>query len=182
MKYDYYIQKNLYSLDECRSIKELIEQHIDLNIKDLKAEGVIKTANVKSFPLGATRSKLANFCDAIASINRNVFGFTVFETCDLEYLNFNKYSEYAAGEYSWHSDKVLNEPYDLKLTAIVNISTEPYEGGEFELFINGITSVPELKEPGSLLVFPAYMQHRVTPVTKGERITVSRWLSGPTFK
>jgi PKHD-type hydroxylase len=42
--------------------------------------------------------------------------------------------------------------------------------------------VPELKEPGSLLVFPSYIQHRVTPVTKGERVTISRWLSGPNFK
>ena len=182
MKYDYYFHKNLYSLDECQSIKELIEQNVNPNIKDLNAGGVIKTADVKSFSLGSTRDKLANFHDAITSINRNIFGFTIFETCNHEYLNFNKYSEYAAGEYSWHGDKVLNEPYDLKLTAIINISTEPFEGGDFELFLNGITPIPELREPGTLLVFPAYIQHRVTPVTKGQRITVSRWLSGPTFK
>lgn len=181
MKFDYYIHDNLYSLDECRALNKKIVQSIDPNVKDLKAEGVIKTASVDSFPVGSVRTDLSRFLNAVIATNRNVFGFNIFETCDVEYLNYNKYSEYANGQYAWHSDKVLNEPYDLKLTAILNISTEPYEGGDLELFLNGIMPVPELRIPGSMIIFPSYIQHRVTPVTKGERITISRWVSGPTF-
>jgi len=182
MKYDYVWHKNLYSIEECQSLKKLCTEHVNLLVGDKKAEGVKKTANVGSFALGPLRSELNKFNQTIISINRNNFGLDVFETCDQEYLNLNVYNWVNKGEYSWHSDKVLNEPYDIKLTAILNLGTEEFTGGNFELFLNEPIVVKEINEPGTLLVFPSYIQHRVTPVTSGERVTISRWVNGPTYK
>jgi PKHD-type hydroxylase len=182
MKYDYFYQKNLYSLEECKLLKEKISRAIDHNIEDIKADGVLKTAEVGSFPIGSLKDDLQKFNQSIIGINRNNFGFDVFETCDFEYLNYNVYKSSNQGEYQCHSDKVLSEPYDIKLTAILNISTEAYEGGDFEIFLNSHSIIPELREPGTLLVFPSFLFHRVTPVTKGERTTISRWVNGPNFK
>jgi len=70
---------------------------------------------------------------------------------------------------------------DFKLTAILNISEEPFKGGEFDLFVNGEMNIPSIDKPGSLLVFPTFTMHRVRPVTQGVRKTASMWLSGPKF-
>jgi PKHD-type hydroxylase len=72
--------------------------------------------------------------------------------------------------------------HDYKLTAIINVSNEKYEGGNFELFTNGPNHIKSLDHLGSVIIFPSYMQHRVTPVTKGTRKTVSIWFKGPLFR
>lgn len=182
MKYDYFYYTNLYNKDECKILQDLVIKNIDPTVEDIKAEGVLKTSAVGSFALGRLKHELAKFNQTILSINRNNFGFEIFETCDLEYLNYNTYSSDNQGQYEWHADKVLNECYDIKLTAILNIGTEEYEGGDFELFLNQPTVIKELHSPGSMLVFPSWIYHRVTPVTKGTRTTISRWVNGPTIK
>lgn len=182
MKYDYVWHKNLYTIEECQSLKKLCAEHVNVSVEDKKAEGVKKTAHVGSFALGPLRSVLEKFNQTIISVNRNSFGLDVFETCNQEYLNLNVYNWVNKGEYSWHADKVLNEPYDIKLTAILNVGTEELIGGNFELFLNEPIVIEEINEPGTLLVFPSFIQHRVTPVTSGERVTISRWVNGPTYK
>ena len=34
----------------------------------------------------------------------------------------------------------------------------------------------------SVIIFPPYLLHGVEPVTSGERIAISGWLTGPNFK
>ena len=36
--------------------------------------------------------------------------------------------------------------------------------------------------PGSFIVFPSFIQHRVLPVTKGTRRSLVGWASGPKFR
>ena len=182
MKYDYFYYLDLYTKEECQILNELIQEQLDPSVIDIKAEGVSKTSTVGSFALGKLKTELEKFNQTIISINRNNFGFDVFETCDLEFLNYNTYSSENNGQYDWHSDKVLNECYDIKLTAILNIGTDEYEGGNFEMFLNTPTVIEEISTPGSMLVFPSFLYHRVTPVTKGKRKTISRWVNGPTIK
>ena len=38
------------------------------------------------------------------------------------------------------------------------------------------------KQIGDLVVFPSYVLHEVTPVTKGERNSLVCWVTGPSFK
>ena len=40
--------------------------------------------------------------------------------------------------------------------------------------------VPMVK--GSVLLFPSYILHRVTPIKSGVRRTLVNWISGPHFK
>jgi PKHD-type hydroxylase len=78
---------------------------------------------------------------------------------------------------------VLSEPYDIKLTAILNISTEAYEGGDFELIVTSLDSPVTIpKEKGKLIIFPSFLFHRVTPVTRGVRKSLVSWIYGPKFK
>ena len=114
-----------------------------------------------------------------------------------EPIQFTKYFASEKGHYNWHVD--IGRPYDdsnpnwenkqRKLSTIISLSDpSEYEGGDFEFnFKNkqpGLDTswpVPELKEQGSIVVFPSYHWHRVKPVTKGTRYSLVIWGLGERF-
>ena len=59
-----------------------------------------------------------------------------------------------------------------------------YEGGD--LFIKNADGkeicVEEFRKPGSIVVFPSYMQHRISTVTSGNRYSIVLWCLGVPFK
>jgi PKHD-type hydroxylase len=38
------------------------------------------------------------------------------------------------------------------------------------------------KEKGAVVMFPSYLMHRITPVTKGVRKSLVLWVGGNTFR
>ena len=111
-------------------------------------------------------------------INRQYFGYDVYWHFHLDSLNYNVYG--TKGEYGWHIDANRSgTPSAMKLTCLLNLSEEAYEGGEFVSIIQ-----PEkLKfDSGDGLVVNSLIAHKVTPVTKGERITLTYWATGPLWK
>lgn len=93
---------------------------------------------------------------------------------------FLQYARYTEGQfYAWHADSVglTDEPVQRKLTTILMISNRSeYEGGELE-----IEGQPPISfDRGSVIVFPSLLRHRVTPVTRGLRITAVNWTLGST--
>ena len=111
-------------------------------------------------------------------INRQVFGYDIYWNFHIEVLNYNVYG--IGSEYGWHIDEnTKNTPNDMKLTCLLNLSEEPYEGGKFYA-ING---KEEIKfDSGMGLILTSLIAHKVTPVTKGERKTLTYWGVGPSWK
>jgi PKHD-type hydroxylase len=58
---------------------------------------------------------------------------------------------------------------------------EEYEGGELLLKIDSFPITPPNKK-GTVIFFPSYVLHEVTPVTKGTRKTLVGWVLGPKFR
>jgi len=100
--------------------------------------------------------------------------------------------------YNWHRDS-LTKPYDdsvqknfvgkiRKLSVTVSLSApDDYEGGNLEFnFFHDVKSKPqvckEVKPQGSIVVFPSFVFHRVTPVTTGTRYSLVLWQLGNPFK
>ena len=111
-------------------------------------------------------------------VNREVFGYDIFWDFHLEALNYNVYG--TGGEYGWHVDQNNeNTPIDAKLTCLLNLSEEPYEGGEFYM-INSDKNAEFTSGMG--LVINSLIAHKVTPITKGKRITLTYWALGPSWK
>jgi len=109
--------------------------------------------------------------------NRNVFGYDIYWDFHLEGLNYNVYG--IGGEYGWHIDGSQKKVFGVKLTCLLNLSEEPYEGGDFYT----INSNEKHKfTSGMGLVFNSLIAHKVTPVTKGERITLTYWGAGPAWR
>ena len=61
--------------------------------------------------------------------------------------------------------------------------TDPknYEGGELILYNNEKGDIVN-KEQGTLILFPSFILHEVTPITKGERNSLVSWVTGNNFK
>jgi PKHD-type hydroxylase len=53
-----------------------------------------------------------------------------------------------------------------------------YEGGDLII----LDEIAKNKKQGTIIVFPSFMAHSVTPVTKGIRYTAVCWMNGPKWK
>tara|TARA_B100000131_G_C17891223_1_gene522370 strand:- start:57 stop:602 length:546 start_codon:yes stop_codon:yes gene_type:complete len=111
--------------------------------------------------------------------NRNAYGF------DVNYMPSAQFGTYGKGDfYNWHHDVnwELDSVYDRKLSIVIQLSDpNDYEGGDFEF--SSMYPQPEgFRERGSVLVFPSYIPHRVTEITKGTRKSLVNWLEGPRWR
>jgi|TARA_R110000824_G_scaffold389705_1_gene585922 PKHD-type hydroxylase len=99
-----------------------------------------------------------------------------------------QYTEYhaPAGHYDWHQDIGPGTLSKRKVSITVQLSNpSEYEGGTLELFKGGSIKGPFIeaeKKAGCVFIFPSYMMHRVTPVTKGTRKSFVLWLGGGHYK
>ena len=116
-----------------------------------------------------------------------------------------QFTKYDTGQfYDWHSDghptpykslendNMKGKIRKLSVTVSLNDPNE-YEGGNLEFdFRNGkdyqdedknsIRTCTEIRPKGSIVVFPSFVWHRVTPVTKGTRYSLVMWNLGWPFK
>ena len=105
------------------------------------------------------------------------------------------------GYYNWHSDggscnfSVANENTTTtqnhwgkvrKISMTLNLSDpKDYEGGDLIIDFGPhsdkerFNHIKEFKEQGSIVFFPSFTRHQVTPVTKGTRISLAYFIHGP---
>jgi|TARA_R110000744_G_scaffold112633_1_gene211309 PKHD-type hydroxylase len=95
-----------------------------------------------------------------------------------------QYTEYkgGGGHYDWHIDIGPGSIAHRKVSIIVQLSDpSEYKGGILEINTGGgIKAIPQVK--GSVVIFPSYLQHRVTPVTSGLRKSLVLWAGGEHYK
>lgn len=115
--------------------------------------------------------------------NRNAFGFDVNFLNDIQ---FTTYQSSTNDKYDWHIDTFWANPttYDRKLSIIIQLSDpSEYTGGNFEFDPQyEQPNAAALKKKGTVLVFPSFLSHRVTPVTSGTRKSLVAWAEGPSFR
>jgi PKHD-type hydroxylase len=93
-----------------------------------------------------------------------------------------RYKSTDEGFYDWHMDAGPPENGLQRKLSISILLSDPseFEGGELQF--KGIEDQKILTKQGSIVVFPSFVEHRVTPVTKGVRYSAVTWTSGPPFK
>lgn len=118
----------------------------------------------------------------VKNSNRSNFGF------DISWMNEIQFTEYhgsSNGKYDWHHDVFWEnpDPYDRKLSVVIQLSNpDEYKGGDFEFFNMPSPTDQQWKPRGSILIFPSFFPHRVTPVTQGVRKTLVTWVEGPKWR
>ena len=167
--------------EEIKQLNEQINQKKELKNFDSPAKSALKTSELEFVRFGSIAQILNKFISYCYSANNGNYGFDLFPVTGDKIFNYNIYTP--GTEYSWHIDAESNNPVrDVKLTAMINCSDEPYEGGELVLFKGVEVKCPDFETPGSVIVFPSSMVHRITPVTKGVRYSLVAWFLGPPFK
>ena len=100
-------------------------------------------------------------------------------------LQFTEYDAEYQGKYDLHHDIDWNadKPYDRKLSIVIQL-TDPneYEGGELSFSEVESPKQEDLKKQGTIIVFPSYLQHSVSPVTSGVRHSLVSWVWGPRWR
>jgi PKHD-type hydroxylase len=145
-----------------------------------------------------TNPDFEKFNDKIISIaervNSQVFNLELTSTMDPQYTIYSE-----GMHFDWHPDgpfgvldaRGLNCIPDTlhwrKLTCVTVLSDENgYQGGDFQIMSPSTSPdhcIHTIRlDAGSMILFPAYTAHRVTPVTSGVRKTLVHWFCGPRWR
>lgn len=110
-------------------------------------------------------------------INKKYFNYDIF---DIEFLQYTVYTD-DSNFYGIHTDYGQSQSC-RKLSITIQLSdSNDYEGGELVLY-NSAEKYVAKKDKGSVIVFPSWLPHEVTPVTKGVRKSLVGWFIGPEWK
>jgi len=186
----------------CPLYHDHVENYIFINdvFSDKDLQKIIKIGEASKLSKGLTsssynpdiRNSFVNFLypnnitswiferlrSAIVGVNESYFKFDL--TSLEQGLQFTRY-EAPTQHYSWHIDRGMDVGI-RKLSLSIQLSDpEEYEGGDLELSFGGDPVVAP-KQKGLIALFPSYVLHRVTPVTKGTRYSLVCWVSGPPFR
>ncbi|MHA7100049.1 2OG-Fe(II) oxygenase [Roseivirga pacifica] len=180
-QYAYY--SNVFTAEEIDNIRALWdrEEHFDATVS---GEG-------KSTDDELRRTKLAFIPDSQANAwvyerlgrlgiecNNERYGFDL-----LGFHHQLQLARYGAQDFfDWHLDFGAGEISQRKLSISVQLSDpDEYEGGDFQFMINQkVHTMP--REKGTVIIFPSFILHRVTPITKGVRQSIVAWLGGPPYR
>ena len=105
----------------------------------------------------------------------NFKNYIIEESEDLQFATYRE-----GDFYGLHAD--ADKENDRVLSVSVQLSkSSDYEGGN--LMFQGGCRNPWFYEPaerrqGTVIIFPSYMYHEITPVTKGKRYSLVQWFKG----
>ena len=177
----YSFAKNVINTKTISELNKVISKNFIKNVDDRYATGAIKSSQVKFLKLGSIHNFLIPFTDFCNTANNTHFGFDLFQLTGQKIVNYNTYEKNQ--EYSWHIDASADSTVsDIKLTCLLNLSEENYEGGELIFFQSKEIECKEFNSPGSAVVFPSYMNHKVNNIISGKRNTLSIWMTGSKFR
>jgi PKHD-type hydroxylase len=138
-----------------------------------------------------------DYSEAFQFTKYNVGGFYGWHS-DGRSCHFGKYKRYIPGVNNPRQNGKMPVGYtdnpDMigkvrKLSVTINLNKPgEYEGGNLKFDfgphaeMKRFHEVEEIRPQGSIIVFPSYVHHQVTPVTKGTRYSMVLWSLGQPFK
>ena len=115
----------------------------------------------------------------IVMANREVFGF------DLNGVSEFQIAKYSEGDFfTEHMDMYLSDNASSRKISITVQLSDPddYEGGDF-IFGKDLPHIdPIIRRRGSIVVFPSFVYHEITPITKGTRYSLVGCYEGAKWK
>ena len=186
--WNYYQWPKVFNREECLVLCEYIDNnYLELEAENRSATGPKghprkKVSSVKHIKYGQIKNLIYPLVHDAFFIAQTKFGYLTNGPHDAEMLNFNTYSSDNQDSYDWHFDASANSQNDIKLTLLMNLSTEVYKGGEFESYIYENETHNSFNIPGSCFMIKSHFNHRVLPITEGTRKTLVFFITGPRFR
>jgi PKHD-type hydroxylase len=179
---------NVFTKEECEKIKELgdrLEKESALvSGKDLVFnENTEYRKNLVSWFNSSDPDTTWIFercTGAVIDLNAKFWNF------DLDYIEVLQYSIYDKidDHYLEHIDTLATGIHYRKLSFSIQLDDpDTYDGCDLQFRIH---SYPEQertpRRQGTMVAFPSYTLHEVTPLTRGKRRSLVGWVCGPNFK
>ena len=166
---------------------KLCKEIIDLSSTLKKEQGKIlnkgiekrrRQSTINWLPFNKMQPMYDDLIYLVQKINRNHFGFS-----NIQIIEEAQVSEYSKGQfYDWHMDSAVDMDIEppvrkLSMTLLLNDPSK-FEGGNLEIAGKKMSHMKQ----GHAAIFASFLQHRVTPVTKGIRKSLVIWFNGEPFK
>jgi predicted 2-oxoglutarate/Fe(II)-dependent dioxygenase YbiX len=139
----------------------------------------IRSAKIYDVPLDERNKWIYDKVIAnVAFANKHYFDYEIAGLRHgLQLIEYNVEEEYS-GHYEWHTDFGTGDPSTRKISVVVQLTNpSDYEG--CELLVNDHAGIKTAtKERGTVHLFPSYMPHKVTPITRGTRYSLVIWVHG----
>ena len=190
-------RENFLAKEECTKLRDALDTDklVDANLAGDYTENLVNTNVRRTLNTTFNDENLSKKLNgAIKVANTQYFNYQIES---LDKLIFLKYG--VDSNYTWHTDIGAKKASLRKLTAIVQLSDkDEYDGGELEFGITNSTDcqcidkqhctaeckgdlVRARKSQGTLIIFPSFLSHRVTPITNGVRYSLVSWMEGDTY-
>jgi PKHD-type hydroxylase len=177
-------EPNSFSAEECDKIIEYAmtlpseKSSVGTTVRDFYRRSLIRWVRQEDERFSWVFDKLWRI---MITNNDKHFKFNVHS---LHPIQFTEYDESYLGEYNLHQDLTWVNSFDThrKISMSVQLSDPAtYEGGDFVFDKCDQPNSSQLRARGTVLTFPSFMYHKVTPVTKGRRYSLVAWFKGPKF-
>lgn len=181
------VWENIFSAAEL----DAMEQHgerLTLEKAELVAQGTgrdsIRVTKVAWFERNAQTEKFyARVEEIVLRLNAQFFHYDLSGLVSFQYA---RYDAAECGHFDWHKDYGKDygapdrEPRKLSLSIQLSDPAH-YQGGDLEVRAGNQVDVAP-KARGTIIAFPSYVLHRVTPTISGARKSLVVWAVGPEFK
>jgi PKHD-type hydroxylase len=172
--------ENILSDESLKFVDEYISQH---GLQPAGTVGIgdqdeIRKTNIRWIHMADDTLTFYNeIRNIVEMINRDKYNYQINK---IEPLQYSEYED--GGHYTWHTDSVLRgEENDTRKISFSILLNDDFEGGELQLYKFGDKPDTMRMKKNSVVFFPSFMLHRVTPVTKGVRKALVGWVHGPNF-
>lgn len=147
-----------------------------------KAEKEVRTSRIKWIPRDSNWNWLyEKLMNMAVEANNELWGFDLIAADEL--IQYTEYLAEDEGHYTWHQDIGPDMASLRKVSLTVQLSEDSeYEGGDLQLWRGGNNIVTSERGAGVVFIFPSYMMHRVSKVTKGTRRSFVLWVGGQHYK
>ena len=181
---DYLWFEKLFTAEEVEQILALWNEHqadmasVSGDVDNHYEVELRKSSVIMLPPADQTMWIYKKLSDAVLQANKERYDFDL-----VGYNDYLQLTRYAEGEFfDWHLDFGTKAVSTRKLSITIQLSDESeYEGGELQFMTNNKTVVAP-KTKGTAIMFPSFVMHRVTPITKGVRHSIVGWASGPSYR
>tara|TARA_B100001778_G_scaffold215535_1_gene178553 strand:- start:308 stop:922 length:615 start_codon:yes stop_codon:yes gene_type:complete len=172
-------EKFLFDIDEYTSHQQLESGGADSDEKDSNPIK-IRSTNIHWMTNEKYRNSLYPIYQEITSKVRKINDSMWWAYNYNGYEPF-QYSEYEVGDhFNWHTDQIGFTGQNIrKISFSLGLSNiNEYEGGDLVIKTSDQENHYKL-DRGDIVVFPSWVLHKVTPITKGKRRVVVGWGEGP---
>ena len=178
------IVSNFFSLPECENHLRALQASCELNAGVTHDGEDLKMRRSRTgWPCTKQNHELfTHLSHVVHLLNMRHFKLQLGKRIEWQLTH---YTHENSGVYHSHMDSNLNTPFEKeirKVSMTLQLSRPgEYLGGDFHFTAAGRPDAALARQVGSLLVFPSFVVHEVTPVTQGERWSLVAWFSGPHF-